>query len=311
MRFAVVLSLVLVFAASGAAPALAGRNLVVGVNDDAVKWRPGISSISNDLGLGYYRVTQRWEPGQTQPSASDVASIDAAITNAGSQKILLSVFGSSGSAPRSVSSRAEYCSFVSWLPGPCPADRSRQHLERGQPELLLEAAVQSQRLKRCARRLRGADGALLRRDQALAPIGPCHHLDLAARQRQPSRPLEHLALGEELHQGDGEGIPAFAPPDSDLRCLGAESLRLDLEGAPVGAAPPRHRRGRLRKASFLPQERLRGARASRFRARRTFASGISRTASKRASERSDPFTESETDRAVVAPIGREADQASS
>lgn len=58
VRFAVVLSLVLVFAASGAAPALAGRNLVVGVNDDAVKWRPGISSISNDLGLGYYRVTE-------------------------------------------------------------------------------------------------------------------------------------------------------------------------------------------------------------------------------------------------------------
>ena len=115
MRFAVVLSLFLVFAASGAAPALAGRNLVVGVNDDAVKWRPGISSIANDLGLGYYRVTQGWQPGQTQPSASDIASIEAAITNAGSQKILLSVFGSSGSAPRSVSSRAAYCSFVSSL----------------------------------------------------------------------------------------------------------------------------------------------------------------------------------------------------
>jgi hypothetical protein len=115
VRFAVVLSLVLVFAASGAAPALAGRNLVVGVNDDAVKWRPGISSISNDLGLGYYRVTQGWEPGQTQPSASDVASIDAAITNAGSQKILLSVFGSSSAAPISASSRAQYCSFVSSL----------------------------------------------------------------------------------------------------------------------------------------------------------------------------------------------------
>jgi hypothetical protein len=115
VRFAVVLSLVLVFAASGAAPALAGRNLVVGANDDAVKSRPGIASISNDLGLGYYRVTQGWQPGQTQPSASDTASIGEAIRNAGSQKVLLSVFGSSGSTPRSASSRATYCSFVSSL----------------------------------------------------------------------------------------------------------------------------------------------------------------------------------------------------
>ena len=115
LRFAAVLSLVLVLAASGAAPALAGRNLVVGVNDDAVKWHPGISSIANDLGLGYYRVTQGWQPGQTQPSDSDVASINAAVANAGSQKIILSVFGSPDSAPRSASSRAAYCSFVSSL----------------------------------------------------------------------------------------------------------------------------------------------------------------------------------------------------
>jgi hypothetical protein len=40
---------------------------------------------------------------------------DAAITNAGSQKILQTVFGSSGSAPHSASSRAAYYSFVSSL----------------------------------------------------------------------------------------------------------------------------------------------------------------------------------------------------
>ena len=113
MRFAVVLSLVLVFAASGAAPALAGRNFVVGVNEDAVKWRPGISSISTDLGLGYYRVTQGWQPGQTQLSDSDAASINEAVKNAGSQKILLSVFGSASAAPVGATSRAQYCSFVS------------------------------------------------------------------------------------------------------------------------------------------------------------------------------------------------------
>ncbi len=113
--FALVLSVVVVLALSGAAPALAARNLALGVNDDAVKSRAGISSVANDLGLGYYRVTQGWQPGQTEPSASDTASIADAVRNAGSQKILLSVFGPATAAPRSASSRAEYCSFVSSL----------------------------------------------------------------------------------------------------------------------------------------------------------------------------------------------------
>jgi hypothetical protein len=54
---------------------LAGRKLAVGVNDDAVKWRPGISAIANDLGLGYYRVTQAWQPGQRQLTESDAVSL--------------------------------------------------------------------------------------------------------------------------------------------------------------------------------------------------------------------------------------------
>jgi hypothetical protein len=114
-RSALVLSVVIVLALTAAAPALAGRNLAVGVNENAVKGRADISSVANDLGFGYYRVTQGWEPGQTEPSASDAASIADAVRNAGSQKILLSVFGRASAAPTSVSSRAAYCSFVSSL----------------------------------------------------------------------------------------------------------------------------------------------------------------------------------------------------
>jgi hypothetical protein len=95
------------------APALAGRGLVVGVNEDAVKWRPGTSSIGNDLDLGYYRVTQGWQPGQTQPSDGDTASLAATLGKSGSQKILLNVFGSADAAPHNPSSRADYCGFVS------------------------------------------------------------------------------------------------------------------------------------------------------------------------------------------------------
>ncbi|MGN6202514.1 MAG: hypothetical protein ACTHNY_08925 [Solirubrobacterales bacterium] len=113
LRSVAIVTLALALAALAAAPALAGRGLVVGVNEDAVKWRPDISSVGSDLNLGYYRVTQGWEPGRTQPSDSDAASIAAALANAGSQKILLSVFGSADAAPRNASSRADYCGFVS------------------------------------------------------------------------------------------------------------------------------------------------------------------------------------------------------
>jgi hypothetical protein len=113
VRSVVIVTLALALGALAAAPALAGHSLLVGVNEDAVKWRPGISSIGSDLNLGYYRVTQGWEPGRTQLSDSDTPSIATALANAGSQKILLNVFGSANSAPRDASARADYCGFVS------------------------------------------------------------------------------------------------------------------------------------------------------------------------------------------------------
>jgi hypothetical protein len=115
LRFVLFATFIIALAASAAAPAFAGRGLVVGVNDDAVKWKPGISATANDLGLGYYRVTQGWHAGQTQPSGSDTASLAATVTNAGSQKIILSVYGPASAAPRSLSSRTAYCGFVSSL----------------------------------------------------------------------------------------------------------------------------------------------------------------------------------------------------
>lgn len=113
MRSVVIVTLALALAALAATPALAGRSLVVGVNEDAVKWRPDISAIGSDLNLGYYRVTQGWVPGRTQPSDSDAASIAAALANAGSQKILLNVSGRASTAPRNASARADFCAFVS------------------------------------------------------------------------------------------------------------------------------------------------------------------------------------------------------
>jgi hypothetical protein len=115
MRALLTVALVALVAVVAPATALAGRGLAIGVNDDAVKWRPGISSVAGDLGLGYYRVTQGWQPGQTQPSASDTASMAAALRNAGRQGVVLSVFGPAGAAPVPASSRAAYCGYVSSL----------------------------------------------------------------------------------------------------------------------------------------------------------------------------------------------------
>jgi hypothetical protein len=115
LRFGLIGVLALVLAGSAAGAALAGKQLVVGVNEDAVKWNPGVSSIANDLGLGYYRVTQGWQPGQTQPTAADDASLSAAVANAGSQKILLSVFGPASGAPVTSAARGRYCGYVASL----------------------------------------------------------------------------------------------------------------------------------------------------------------------------------------------------
>jgi len=115
MRALLTAAIVVGVAAAAPASAVAGRGLVVGVNDDAVKWRPGISAVANDLGLGYYRVTQGWQPGQTQPTATDTASLGAAVRNAGSQRIVLSVFGPASAAPTSLAARTVYCGFVASL----------------------------------------------------------------------------------------------------------------------------------------------------------------------------------------------------
>ena len=115
VRFGLIAFLALVLGGAAARPALAGTKLAVGVNEDAVKSRSGISTIANDLGLGYYRVTQGWQPGQTQPSDSDAASLAETVRNAGFQKILLSVYGAPSAAPVDATSRAQYCSFVSSL----------------------------------------------------------------------------------------------------------------------------------------------------------------------------------------------------
>ena len=66
--------------------------------------------------------------------------------------------------------RAATCSFVSSLLDRVPQIAAVNIWNEANLSYFWKPQFESQRLERCARRLRGADGALLRRDQALDPL---------------------------------------------------------------------------------------------------------------------------------------------
>ena len=308
MRFAVVLSLVLVFAASGAAPALAGRNFVVGVNEDAVKWRPGISSVSTDLGLGYYRVTQGWQPGQTQPSDSDAASINEAVKNAGSQKILLSVFGSASAAPVGAASRAQYCSFVSSVLDRFPQIAAVNIWN----EANLSYFWKPQFNRNGSSAAPAAYEALLARCYDQVGRHPSVRMLTSLSPRGNDNPHAVSNISHSVKNFVAKLGQSYRRSHRRARIFDgwAERLRLELERAPLGAAPPRHRRGRLSAAAFLPEERLQRhtPAGSRPEGRAHLVPGgwlPDRLPTKRSF-----YQNSETDRSVVAPVGGKVDQAS-
>jgi hypothetical protein len=118
VRFMRKLTLLLVTAlvALAAIPAaFAGSGLVVGVNDDTLKWSDApLQALTpmNDLGLRSVRVSLQWKLGETQPTASDVFDLTRYFKNAGSQSVLLNVYNVGGQSPVSDIDRAGFCQFV-------------------------------------------------------------------------------------------------------------------------------------------------------------------------------------------------------
>src|SRR5919108_2499827 len=112
------LAAALVAAALGSAPgrAAAAPGLLVGVDDDTVKWvaRPnGVLGVDRDLGVGAVRVTIPWRRGETRPTKLVQTYLHRASTLvAAGQRVVLAVYGMPQQAPTEARTRSQYCGFL-------------------------------------------------------------------------------------------------------------------------------------------------------------------------------------------------------
>ena len=110
------LLLATVLAAAALAPvAGAAPGLLVGVDDDSLKWyghTGSLLSIYSSLGVGAVRVTLAWAPGESFPAGTDRTELQRAA-NAGQRiRLVLAVTGPADSPPLDAPARASYCGFA-------------------------------------------------------------------------------------------------------------------------------------------------------------------------------------------------------
>jgi hypothetical protein len=95
--------------------ATAASGLLVGVDDDSLKWyghTASLLSIYSSLGVGAVRVTLDWTPGETFPTGT--ARTELQRVGGASQRIrvVLAVTGPVSSPPLDDASRASFCGFI-------------------------------------------------------------------------------------------------------------------------------------------------------------------------------------------------------
>jgi hypothetical protein len=109
------LSLV-VFGLVAAQPARAGSRLMVGVDDDRIKWtaRPApILGAVGALGLDAVRVTLAWRPGRRNLTGRDHVALRRSVAaERQGVRIVLAVYGRADDAPRGPRAREDYCRYV-------------------------------------------------------------------------------------------------------------------------------------------------------------------------------------------------------
>jgi hypothetical protein len=96
--------------AAGAQP-----GLLLGVDDDSLKWYAHTSSlltIYRALDLDAVRVTLTWTPGESFPSGTDRTELQRAANAGRSIRVVLAVTGPATQPPLDDSDRASYCGFV-------------------------------------------------------------------------------------------------------------------------------------------------------------------------------------------------------
>jgi hypothetical protein len=108
--------LVALFVAIVVAPAAAAsQGLLVGVDDDSLKWyghTSSLLSIYSDLGVGAVRVTLDWAPGETFPTGTSRTELQRVAGAAQRMRVVLAVTGPATAPPLDDAGRASYCGFV-------------------------------------------------------------------------------------------------------------------------------------------------------------------------------------------------------
>jgi hypothetical protein len=108
--------LVVVAALCLAASADAGPGLLVGIDDDTIKWlaKPnGVVGVNRDLGLDALRLTLPWKRGQDKPTRLQgvyLHRVAGAIVLG--QRIVLAVYGTPSQVPLTAAQRDQYCGFL-------------------------------------------------------------------------------------------------------------------------------------------------------------------------------------------------------
>ena len=95
--------------------ARAGPGLLVGVDDDGLKWQaaPDFLAPVQDLGLGAVRVTFPWRPGRTRPSFSDAGELANVAAASTTTRVVVEVgAGRPSVPPQTRRQRAQYCAYL-------------------------------------------------------------------------------------------------------------------------------------------------------------------------------------------------------
>src|SRR2546429_9456552 len=99
-----------VLASLAPAHAFAAPGLLVGVDDDTIKWiaRPnGVYKVDRDLGVGAVRITIPWRRGQTTPDWLQQTYLRrASMLRALGERVVLALYGSPADAPATARSQA-------------------------------------------------------------------------------------------------------------------------------------------------------------------------------------------------------------
>ena len=95
--------------------AAAAPGLLLGVDDDSLKWYAHTSSllsIYDGLGLDAVRVTFDWSPGQSFPVGTERTELQRVGGAARRTRIVIAVTGPAAQPPLDTAARASYCGFI-------------------------------------------------------------------------------------------------------------------------------------------------------------------------------------------------------